>query len=112
MKNRSTLLLLVLHVSLCLTLSVQAQVVTVATQPAQAGFAADRLARIDSTIGLWVKQGWMQGGTALIIRNGKIAYHKGFGYSDLDSKTPMQKNEDCSHYYSHAKPYTPTGQND
>jgi CubicO group peptidase (beta-lactamase class C family) len=78
---------------LTLTLSVQAQVLTVATQPAQAGFAADRLARIDSSIGQWVRQGWMQGGTALIIRNGKIAYHKGFGFSDLDSKTPMQKTD-------------------
>lgn len=93
MKKISTLLLLVLHASLTLTLSVQAQVVTVATQPAQAGFAADRLARIDSTMALWVRQGWMQGGTALIIRNGKIVYHKGIGYSDLESKTPMQKTD-------------------
>ena len=93
MKKISTLLLLVLHVSFVLTIPAQAQVVTVATQPAQAGFAADRLARIDSSIGQWIRQGWMQGGTALIIRNGKIVYHKGFGYSDLEAKTPMQKTD-------------------
>jgi CubicO group peptidase (beta-lactamase class C family) len=93
MKKISTLLLLLLHLTLPLAISVQAQVISVATQPSQAGFAADRLSRIDSSIGQWINQGWMQGGTALIIRNGKVVYHKGFGYSDLDSKTPMQKND-------------------
>jgi CubicO group peptidase (beta-lactamase class C family) len=93
MKKRSMPLLLALHFFLSLTIAVQAQVLTVANQPAQAGFAADRLSRIDSSIGQWINQGWMQGGTALIIRNGKVVYHKGFGYSDLDSKTPMQKND-------------------
>jgi CubicO group peptidase (beta-lactamase class C family) len=93
MKKISTLLLLLLHLTLPLAISVQAQVISVATQPSQAGFAADRLSRIDSSISQWINQGWMQGGTALIIRNGKVVYHKGFGYSDLDSKTPMQKND-------------------
>lgn len=93
MKKISTLLLLLLHLTLPLAISVQAQVISVAAQPSQAGFAADRLSRIDSSIGQWINQGWMQGGTALIIRNGKVVYHKGFGYSDLDSKTPMQKND-------------------
>ncbi|HQZ75366.1 MAG TPA: serine hydrolase domain-containing protein, partial [Chitinophagaceae bacterium] len=37
------------------------------------------------------EKGWMQGGTALIIRNGKIVYYKAAGYNDLDSRTPMQK---------------------
>lgn len=93
MKKISILLLLLLHLTLPLAISVQAQVISVATQPSQAGFAADRLSRIDSSIGQWINQGWIQGGTALIIRNGKVVYHKGFGYSDLDSKTPMQKND-------------------
>jgi CubicO group peptidase (beta-lactamase class C family) len=39
----------------------------------------------------WAQKEWMNGGVALIIRNGKIAYYKAAGYNDLDTKTPMQK---------------------
>lgn len=68
-----------------------AQKITPATTPEAAGFSAERLKRIDKEMNNWVEKGWMQGGTALIIRNGKIVYYKAAGYNDLDTKTPMQK---------------------
>ena len=40
----------------------------------------------------WVKKGYMNGGAALIIRNGKIAYYKASGYDDLDTKSTLQKD--------------------
>ena len=70
---------------------VTAQKITPAT-PEAAGFSSERLARIDREMNDWVQKGWIQGSTAIIIRNGKIAYHKAAGYNDLEAKTPMQKD--------------------
>ncbi len=56
-----------------------------------AGFSAERLKRMDLAMNEWVEKGWMNGGAALIIRDGKIAYYKAAGYNDLASKTPLQK---------------------
>jgi CubicO group peptidase (beta-lactamase class C family) len=34
----------------------------------------------------------MNGGVALIIPNGKIAYYKAAGINDIDTKSPLQKD--------------------
>lgn len=59
---------------------------------AAAGFSAERLKRLDQAMNEWTDKGWMNGGAALIIRDGKIAYYKAAGYNDLDTKTPLQKD--------------------
>lgn len=58
-----------------------------------AGFSTERLKRIDREMNEWVQKGWMNGGVAMIIRNGKIAYYKATGYSNLETKKPMQKDD-------------------
>jgi CubicO group peptidase (beta-lactamase class C family) len=40
----------------------------------------------------WVNKGYLNGASALIIRNGKVAYYRAAGYDDLDTKTPMPKD--------------------
>jgi len=60
--------------------------------PESAGFSSERLKKIDNSMNEWVAKGYMNGGAALIIRNGKIAYHKAFGFNDLDTKEPLQKD--------------------
>ena len=62
------------------------------TRPEDVGFIAERLDRIDSTIVRSINNGEIPGAVALIARNGKIAYHKSFGYADVASKTKMDKN--------------------
>lgn len=57
-----------------------------------AGFSAERLKRMDIAMKDWVDKGYMNGGVGLIIRNGKIAYHKAIGYNDLDTKEPLKKD--------------------
>lgn len=57
-----------------------------------AGFSGERLKRMDLAMNDWVGKGYMNGGAALIIRDGKIAYHKAIGYNDLDTKEPLQKD--------------------
>ncbi len=68
-----------------------AQKIIPLTTPQAAGFSTERLQRLDREMNDWAKKEWMQGGVALIIRNGKIAYHKAVGVNDLDTKSPLQK---------------------
>jgi CubicO group peptidase (beta-lactamase class C family) len=60
--------------------------------PETAGFSSERLKRIDNAMNEWVQKEWMQGGEALIIRDGKIVYYKAAGYNDLEAKTPLSKD--------------------
>src|SRR3989339_1608501 len=60
--------------------------------PEAAGFSSERLKLLDNAMNEWVDKGYMNGGAALIIRDGKIAYYKANGYNDLDTKAPLQKD--------------------
>jgi CubicO group peptidase (beta-lactamase class C family) len=62
------------------------------TDPVNVGIISTRLDRIDSVINKSVSNGEIPGAVALIARNGKIAYHKSFGYADLDAKKRMANN--------------------
>ena len=57
-----------------------------------AGFVQERLERIDDAINLEIAHGKIPGAVALVIRNGRVAYFKGFGFADVDSRTPMQND--------------------
>ena len=58
--------------------------------PESAGVSSERLKRIDLNINEWLNDGRMNGVVALIVRNGKIVYHKAFGYDDLEKRQPMK----------------------
>jgi CubicO group peptidase (beta-lactamase class C family) len=68
-----------------------AQKIMPLTTPEAAGFSSERLQRLDREMNDWAKKEWMNGGVALIIRNGKIAYYKAAGVNDLDTKSALQK---------------------
>lgn len=65
---------------------------TIAT-PETVGLSSERLKRIDDLLETAVRNGHMPGAVALVVRDGKIVYHKAFGYSDTDSKTPLKKDD-------------------
>lgn len=67
------------------------QVLTEAA-PEAGGFSSARLARLDSGMNSWVKKNWMNGAVALVARHGKIVFDKAYGYNDLETKTPLDKN--------------------
>jgi CubicO group peptidase (beta-lactamase class C family) len=69
-----------------------AQPITLATPESQ-GFSSERLKRLDREMNNWVDYGWMQGGTALVIRNNKIIYYKAVGFNDKEQKIQMQKDD-------------------
>ena len=54
------------------------------------GLITTRLARIDTAIKAEVAAGKIAGAVALIARNGQVAYHKPFGFADIESQAPMQ----------------------
>ncbi len=53
-------------------------------KPEAAGFSTERLKRIDKNINDWIADGRLNGAVALIVHDGKIVYHKAFGYDDLE----------------------------
>lgn len=61
--------------------------------PAEAGFSAERLARIDTAMNRWVKNGWINGAAGLIAHKGKIVYYQAAGYNDLDTKEALLKDD-------------------
>jgi CubicO group peptidase (beta-lactamase class C family) len=57
---------------------------------AAAGFSDERIKRIDQNLQKWVDDKQMNGCVGFISKNGKIIYHKAFGFDNLDKKTPMR----------------------
>ncbi len=82
---------------LALSLSLNAQTAAKEWQlptanPASAGFSVERLSQIDRVLQEYVNNQWISGATALVVKDGKIIYHKSIGYNDLQAKTPLAKD--------------------
>ena len=69
----------------------QHPVITSSTAAA-AGMSAKRLQRIDTVLQRALNDKWTNEAQALIIRNGKIAYSKSFGYNDVERKIKLPDN--------------------
>ncbi|HEY9047023.1 MAG TPA: serine hydrolase domain-containing protein [Ohtaekwangia sp.] len=89
---RNIFLILVLCTSFYLSFS-QPKTLTPVAKPEEAGLSSERLARIDKMVEEHVSNQWVPGAVVLIVRNGKIAYHKAYGYKDAESKTPLKKDD-------------------
>lgn len=63
------------------------------SRPEEAGFSQTRLNNIDKLLEENVKNQNIPGAVALIIRNGKIVYFKSFGYSDVEKKSALKKDD-------------------
>lgn len=83
--------LVILFAALVADIAAQKSKAVVVAPAEQAGFSAERLKRIDNAMNEWVKNEWMNGAVALIIRNGKVVYYKAAGYNDVAAKEPLQK---------------------
>ncbi|MCX6202829.1 MAG: serine hydrolase [Bacteroidetes bacterium] len=55
-------------------------------------FDYSKLALIDAEVNKYVSNHWLVGSTVIIVKDNKVVYHKGFGYANEASKTPMQEN--------------------
>ena len=61
-----------------------------AGRPEEAGFSADRLARIGGWIRGEIEAGRIPGAVAAIGRGGKLAYLEAFGFRDREARAPMK----------------------
>jgi CubicO group peptidase (beta-lactamase class C family) len=66
-------------------------VLTPSANAMQSGFSSERLQRIDNMINGYIQQGAVNGAVAMIVKDGKIVYHKAFGY-DANPQTPLKKD--------------------
>ena len=76
-----------------------------ATQPEQAGFSREGIARIDAYIQNEVDTNKIPGAVMLIRRKGETAYFKSFGVRDPGTKAPMTPDT-IFRIYSMSKPIT------
>ena len=69
------------------------QTISVAQNPEQEGMSSKKFIKLDTEMKNWVDKGWMNGASALVLRNGKIVYHKAVGYNDLETKSALKKDD-------------------
>lgn len=69
-----------------------AQQKLVEVSPESEKFSSARLYRIDNMVKGYIDAGKMIGAAALIARNGKIVYYRGFGYNDRENRKALKRN--------------------
>ena len=57
------------------------------------GMSTKRLERLTNQLDDYVDNNQLSGGVTLVLRKGKAAYFRSFGYRDLDYKDPMEKDD-------------------
>jgi CubicO group peptidase (beta-lactamase class C family) len=73
--------------------------------PISAKVSEERLKRIDNMLQQSINEGWIAGAVGFIARDGKIVYNKSFGFSDVETKTPL-KTDDIFRIASQTKAIT------
>jgi CubicO group peptidase (beta-lactamase class C family) len=75
------------------------------TKPESVGFSAERLGKLDSGMKALVDAKKVAGMVTVLARHGKIVEEKAYGYADVASQKPMQKDT-IVRIYSMTKPIT------
>lgn len=66
---------------------------TSAKSPADAGFSADRLKRLDSWLQELIDKDIAPNAVTFVAHRGKVVHYKAFGYSNLAKKTPLKRDD-------------------
>ena len=61
-------------------------------KPSVAGFILDRLDRIGRLIQGCVDRQEIPGAVAILLKDGQIGYYRAFGWADIETKKPMEKD--------------------
>ncbi|WP_234735626.1 serine hydrolase domain-containing protein [Tellurirhabdus bombi] len=70
-----------------------AQTFVPAKAPADAGFSAERLKRLDNLLQGFIDQGIAPNAVTFVARKGKVVHYKAYGYSNLEKKTPLKRDD-------------------
>ena len=68
-----------------------AQVIQTHTTDASVNY--QRLGRIDNLINSYISKKWINGAVTIIVKDNRLIQSKGYGYADVASKKPMEKDE-------------------
>jgi CubicO group peptidase (beta-lactamase class C family) len=77
-------------VAVCIAFPAVAEPLPIVSQPAEVGLSALRLKVLDSAFQSEVDNGKIPGAVVLIVRNGKVAYSRAFGYQDREKQVIMK----------------------
>lgn len=69
------------------------QTFTPAKSAEDAGFSTDRLQRLDAIMQSFITDGLAPNATVFVARHGKVVSYKAYGYSNLETKTPLKKDD-------------------
>ncbi|GAB3541291.1 serine hydrolase domain-containing protein [Spirosoma fluminis] len=69
------------------------QVFIAPKSPAETGFSADRLKRLDTWLQSLIDQDIAPNAVTFVAHRGKIVHYKAFGYSNLENKTPLRRDD-------------------
>jgi len=61
--------------------------------PESVGMSSERLLRLDALLQRYVTEKRLPGVSGIVVRDGKIVWHKAFGQRDLDAKDPLQRDD-------------------
>jgi CubicO group peptidase (beta-lactamase class C family) len=91
---KKTLLLFSLFITL-FTYAQQktAQTFTLAKSPEEAGFSTERLNRLGALMQSFVTDGMAPNVVTFVARNGKVVAYNAYGFSNLENKTPLKKDD-------------------
>ena len=65
----------------------------VSENPSALGFSPERLSRIDQMVTRYVEEKKISGAVFILVRDGKVAYHKAFGYRSVEKKDKLQRDD-------------------
>lgn len=91
-KIRSYFLLFLLSILIPDAYAQTAKGLVPVVRPEEAGFSAARLARMDGVINEYITAQAIPGAVVMIVRRGRIVYHKAYGYSQPDKKALLAKD--------------------
>ncbi|RAV99856.1 serine hydrolase domain-containing protein [Pseudochryseolinea flava] len=66
---------------------------TPANKAEEVGLSSQRLQRIDAMVEEHIKSKLIPGAAVFIARNGKVVYHKAYGFSNVEKNTPLKKDD-------------------
>lgn len=52
-----------------------------------------RLARIDTLVDAYIRNGWIKGAVTLVVKDNRVIQYKGYGYADAEAGRPMLPDE-------------------
>jgi CubicO group peptidase (beta-lactamase class C family) len=98
MKNRlsilnAILLLQLIFAPISLAQVAHTQSFKIANKPEEAGFSSEGIQRIEKLLAQYVEEGVMPNALTFIARHGKIVSFKAFGFSDIESKKKLQRDD-------------------